>query len=305
MNKKKKYYVYMHLYNDKPVYCGKGTVNFSSNKNGYDSRAKDFSKRNQRYLDFVKEVGRENIEVFIISRFDEEQDAIWLENNLHDVFDGLYSMSDKQLIHRNRYECGIPVVQLTLDGQLVKEHPNANVEGFRHNTITECCRNKRKSHKGYVWIYAKDYHNGNYYIDSKTKNRKTYTKDSSIVVISKDNKYYFDDYSKCKRTLNISVSKVVNRDDKFMKKNKLFVIPTQEYSNETFDELVDKYKVGLVRLNKNYNLVKHYLTTNDIEDEFNATKISDCIRGVRKTHRDYIWMRYKDYCNLLENKLIA
>ena len=44
---KKKYYVYMHLYQDKPVYIGKGSVNYSKckTKGGYDCRANNKTEK--------------------------------------------------------------------------------------------------------------------------------------------------------------------------------------------------------------------------------------------------------------------
>ena len=31
------------------------------------------------------------------------------------------------------------------------------IMGFSHSKINECCRGKRKSHKGYKWMYLEDY----------------------------------------------------------------------------------------------------------------------------------------------------
>lgn len=49
-----------------------------------------------------------------------------------------------------------PVLQYDLDGNLIKEWPSAaeaGRNGFNHNHISECCRGKLKSHKGYIWKY--------------------------------------------------------------------------------------------------------------------------------------------------------
>ena len=35
----------------------------------------------------------------------------------------------------------------------------AEINGFNHGNISECCNGKRKSHKGYKWYYLDDYLN--------------------------------------------------------------------------------------------------------------------------------------------------
>jgi hypothetical protein len=41
--------------------------------------------------------------------------------------------------------------------EVVMEFPSAHEaqrQGFRQNTITECCLGKHHTHKGYIWRYA-------------------------------------------------------------------------------------------------------------------------------------------------------
>jgi hypothetical protein len=57
-----------------------------------------------------------------------------------------------------------PVVQLTLKKEFIKEFPHAKAAGeamgFTDGThITACCKGKKKSSKGYIWMYADDYFN--------------------------------------------------------------------------------------------------------------------------------------------------
>lgn len=57
--------------------------------------------------------------------------------------------------------CSRAVVQLTLDGEFVKEWSyikEANQYGFNRTCISDCCRGKRPHHKGYKWQYADDYY---------------------------------------------------------------------------------------------------------------------------------------------------
>lgn len=48
------------------------------------------------------------------------------------------------------------IVQLTLDGELVKVWESVNEcgrNGFDQGNVSRCCRGERKTHKGYVWRY--------------------------------------------------------------------------------------------------------------------------------------------------------
>ena len=172
---KKKYYVYQHLYKDKVVYIGKGSVDYKKckTKGGYDDRAYNKTNtRNERYLNFIKEVGKENIEVRIVARFDDKQDALWLEDELHEVYDNLYSI----------------------------------------------CR----------------------------KNNKERYKRTPIVVISKDNRLYFNSYSEGNKVLNYYTGRIRNNKIPYSPKHKVFILSQDEYNNETYDELI--YKYGIVQL---------------------------------------------------------
>lgn len=50
-----------------------------------------------------------------------------------------------------------PVLQLTLDGELMREWPSTHEAhrqgGYNQGTISACCRGIRNTHKGYVWKY--------------------------------------------------------------------------------------------------------------------------------------------------------
>lgn len=51
----------------------------------------------------------------------------------------------------------IKIVQLTLDGTFVSEHPNGCVKGFCQSAISKCCRGGQEKHKGFKWMYKSDY----------------------------------------------------------------------------------------------------------------------------------------------------
>ena len=53
-----------------------------------------------------------------------------------------------------------PVLQFTLDGEFVREWPSTmecGRNGFSQQHVSECCLGKRKSHKGFLWMFAEDY----------------------------------------------------------------------------------------------------------------------------------------------------
>ena len=142
--KKKPYYVYMHFYDGYPVYIGKGKVVYYKD-----------------YMYFLETVGKENIYIKIIARFDDEQDAIWLENELHEVNSHmmLFSLSNKQLGKR-KSQLARHIVQLDKNNNLVREYENAKDAkefGFVRSGISQCCNGKIKLYKGYKWLFADDY----------------------------------------------------------------------------------------------------------------------------------------------------
>jgi group I intron endonuclease len=54
----------------------------------------------------------------------------------------------------------IPVVQLTIDGELVKVYDAAMEAercGFKQSNISKCLRGERNKHGGYKWMYLSDY----------------------------------------------------------------------------------------------------------------------------------------------------
>lgn len=50
------------------------------------------------------------------------------------------------------------VVQLSEDNKLIAKYNNmSNIEGFNKSGIWNCCNNKKKTYKGYKWMYLEDY----------------------------------------------------------------------------------------------------------------------------------------------------
>lgn len=66
------------------------------------------------------------------------------------------------------YGNGIPVVQLTLSGELVARYITireaSRVTGINYTTIKNCCKNRCKSAEGFIWIYADLYDDAKQYV---------------------------------------------------------------------------------------------------------------------------------------------
>ena len=62
-------------------------------------------------------------------------------------------ISDAQINDPNKSKT---VLQLSLDGVLIREYPSvkeAERNGFNHCNICQCCNGKQKTHKGFRWMY--------------------------------------------------------------------------------------------------------------------------------------------------------
>ena len=57
-------------------------------------------------------------------------------------------------------KCSKPVLQFTLDGEFIREWPSAmecERNGFNQGHVISCCNGKRKTHKGFRFMYYDDY----------------------------------------------------------------------------------------------------------------------------------------------------
>lgn len=78
------------------------------------------------------------------------------ENTVHAIENGLKIYSIGKNHHRSK-----AIVQLTLEGDLVKEWESINqaqvLGGFSCGHIVNCCKNNLPYHKGFKWMYKEDY----------------------------------------------------------------------------------------------------------------------------------------------------
>jgi hypothetical protein len=67
----------------------------------------------------------------------------------------------EETLEKNRNKHSIPIVQLTLDGELVYRFDSikyaASQTGIRKTSIIDCCKGRRKSIHGFKWMYESDY----------------------------------------------------------------------------------------------------------------------------------------------------
>ena len=185
------YYVYIHIYDNKIIYIGKGSR----------ARSRDFANRNSSYKKYIENVGKKNIKSYIIEESFDEELMIHLEMLVHELFlDKGYKLfskpqygkygclkgrivSNKTKLKLSKSRIGKAhteesknkigrarkgkkstlrksVVQLALDNTFINEYNNIRELdnlGFHNSAIVMCCKGKRKTHKGYKWIYKEDY----------------------------------------------------------------------------------------------------------------------------------------------------
>ena len=72
-------------------------------------------------------------------------------------------MSDKKILSEKIYSVKkreIPVVRLQKDYTFVKRYDSSKAvkdDGFNAGDVTNCCKKNKEFHKGYIWMYEKEY----------------------------------------------------------------------------------------------------------------------------------------------------
>lgn len=128
-----------------------------SNK-GYKTLKLSKDGKNKRYS-----VHRLVAETFIpnpnnlkeVNHIDEDK----TNNNVENLewCDTKYNINYGTRIERQKVKLSKPVLQFTLNGQFVAEYPSI-IEAYRQigiyqQSISECCKGKRKSAGGYIWRF--------------------------------------------------------------------------------------------------------------------------------------------------------
>lgn len=191
INKHGLFYVYIHIYDNKIIYVGKGSR----------ARARDFANRKSEYKEYIENIGKENIKSYIIEESYDEELMIQLERLIHELLLNedyrLYSkpqfgefgclkgriFSDETKSKLSKARIGKThteesknkignarkgkksilrksVVQLALDNTFINEYDNIrglDELGFHNSAVVMCCKGSRRTHKGYKWMYKDEY----------------------------------------------------------------------------------------------------------------------------------------------------
>lgn len=189
-----------------------------------------------------------------------------------------------------------PINQYDLEGNLVKTWESATLltktTEFKRDGVTDCCKGKRESYKGYVWRFAE--------IPKKEKSTKNNAKQilqydlegnfikefSSSQEVNRELGYSATSIRACCRgTYNTCFGYVwIFKDGDIQER-----LPMEILSSRRLDERINQYDT-------NGKLIKSWLTMTDIKEHFNILStqgIAACIRGARKTSYGFVWKREK------------
>lgn len=115
------------------------------------------------------------------------------------------------------------------------------------------------------------------------------------MAISKDNISYFKSYGSCYKQLGVKARDILKRNDRHSKIYDLFIMTQEEYNGETYRDLIIKYKIGIVQLDKDNNFVNYYAASYRTPKEFDNAGISACINKRLKTYKGYKWITLEEY----------
>lgn len=181
--------VYSHVYDneDKPFYIGQGRL----------SRAFNFLNRDKAWKNKVKDVRKVKVDIIKIDISIEESIKIEkqlikqygrIDNNTgclvngndgdtaigqkgeNNYFYNKHLYKEENGNYGNKYDknpLSIPIIQIDIFGNIVKRWASATeaeeIGGFSSGCISGCCLGKRHIHKGYQWIFEKDYNSSKDY----------------------------------------------------------------------------------------------------------------------------------------------
>ena len=147
--------VYFHYYNNErnPFYIGQGTLD----------RAVRMGKhhRNEKWFEKVKNISLVKVEIIHIDITIEE--SIKLEHEyilkykpIANISTGLGSRDITNHINKNSKG----VVKIDVNGNIIADYSSVKEAAIKNNCyatdITKCCKNKRKTYKGFIWKYTTD-----------------------------------------------------------------------------------------------------------------------------------------------------
>ena len=100
----------------------------------------------------------ENIENLEVNHLDEDKTNNRIDNL--EWCDRSYNINHGTRNVRVAEKNSIPIVQLSLDGKYIRSWESSMAAargGYNQGNINSCCKGKLKTHKGYRWMYLKDW----------------------------------------------------------------------------------------------------------------------------------------------------
>lgn len=202
-----------------------------------------------------------------------------------------------------------PVLQFDLSGNFIREWKNAREASMETETpqqgIYGSCIRKYKHSRKYIWIYKSDY-NGKeslqwYLKDQKTKNINQYDLYGKYIKTWKNN-------AEIKNTLGYSVSQCTNRailcshgyiwlytDDE--------IKSTEEYCYHVRHSLNFICNKPFYKVDSNCKIIKEYNCLREAkEDGYIEKMVNDCLKGLRKSAKGYVWVYKVQYDELTKEK---
>lgn len=185
-----KYYLYRHIRLDKnePFYIGIGVIydDFPTARSRYE-RAFSKLKRNpywsniinktnydveimiesdsrefiiQKEIEFIKLYGRKDNNTGILSNMTNGGDGGNGSRKFRKIIISEETRKKLSLIHKGRPHTNqmIKVFKFDLNNNFIKEYPSilsTKLDGFDTKSVSRCCNNLSKAHKGYVFKYNK------------------------------------------------------------------------------------------------------------------------------------------------------
>jgi len=120
--------------------------------------------------------------------------------------------SRKDTYKKTKERSSIPIIQLSLNNEFMREWNSITDITKELNisikTISNCCKYKKKSSKGYRWLYKLDYENNIYNLNKYFENCKYNNLNGAKNVVQLDlNYYYIDEFESLKEAeKNIGIS---------------------------------------------------------------------------------------------------
>lgn len=147
------------------------TVSYNNNygtRNKQVSKALKGRKHSQEWIEkatkarIYKKLSQETIEKISKSKKGKKQSQETIEK-IGKALKGKLKgrKQSKEHIENRAKALSIPIVQLTKNGEYIATYKSATQVkkelGFHNSHIIGCCKGKRKTHKGYKWMYLSDY----------------------------------------------------------------------------------------------------------------------------------------------------